>query len=146
MAINKHTSNRLTRGFTLVELMITIAIISIIAAIAIPAYNGYILEARLSTARSNMDSLRLFLEDYRLDNGTYVGPSGASPSLAQIDSDFGWTPDGDSGAYTYTLTLTANSYNIAVQTDDTWVRCEDRMSNCCDSTMSGATNATNACP
>jgi len=133
-------------GFTLVELMITIAILSVIAAIAIPAYNGYILEARLSTARANMDNLRLFLEDYRLDNGTYIGPSGATPSLAQIENDFGWTPDGDSGAYTYSLSLAAGSYNIAVQTGSTWVRCEDRLSKCCDSTQNGVTNASSACP
>jgi len=76
---SKH--NSYSHGFTLVELMIAIAIISVIAAIAIPAYNGYITEARIAAARSNIDSLRLFLEDYRLDNGTYVGPSG-STSLA----------------------------------------------------------------
>ncbi len=65
--------------------MITVAILSVIVAIAIPAYNGYITEARLSTARSNMDSLRLFLEDHRLDNGTYVGDSGASNTLISPD-------------------------------------------------------------
>lgn len=139
-------SQALQNGFTLVELMVTVAIIAIITAIAIPAYNGYILEARLSTARSNMDSIRVFLEDYRLDNGTYIGPNGASPTLAHVESDFGWTPDGDNDAYTYRFELTNNSYNLAVQSGTTWIRCEDRMSNCCDSTMAGTTNFSTACP
>lgn len=144
--MTKHNSRYIKfRGFTLVELMITIAILSVIVGIAIPAYNGYIIEARLGTARANMDSLRVFLEDYRLDNGTYIGSSN-SPTLGQIENDFGWTPDGDGDAYDYTLTLTANSYSIAVQTDDVWLRCEDRMSSCCDSTQANTTNATSACP
>jgi len=42
-------------GFTLIELMIVVAIIAILAAIAIPAYNSYISEAQLSKATSHFD-------------------------------------------------------------------------------------------
>ena len=42
-------------GFTLIELMIVVAIIAILAAIAIPAYNSYISEARLSKVSSHYD-------------------------------------------------------------------------------------------
>jgi type IV pilus assembly protein PilE len=107
----KHT------GFSLVELMVAIAIISVLVAIAIPAYNGYITEARLATARSNIDSLRLFLEDYRLDNGTYVGDSGdaSRDNLAEIQADFGWNPRQDSSGYSYRMTnITATTYDIHV--------------------------------
>jgi len=142
------------KGFNLIELLITIAIIAILAGIAIPAYNGYVREARFNTAQQNMQSLRIFLEDYRLENATYVGPSAGNPlpadhtpTMAELENDFGWTPDGDKGLYTYTVNLHTDTYEISVQdvADTTlWVRCEDRMNNCCDSDTPSATIL--ACP
>jgi prepilin-type N-terminal cleavage/methylation domain-containing protein len=142
------TISRLCRGYTLVELMLVVAVIAIIAVIAVPAYNGYISESRLATARMNADSLRIFMEDYFLDNATYVA-SGASPATyneAQLQTNFGWSPDGDQDAYIYSVTATTNSWHIVVEhaSAPQWIRCENRMSNCCDSETSGASKS--ACP
>ncbi len=126
-------------GFSLVELMIVIAIISILSAIAIPAYNGYIREAQFSTARANMDTLKLFLEDWRLDNDSYEITTGDADLTSSTGfSDYGWSPDGDGGNYTYTLETTSQAYSILVEMDDIWIRCEERMSTCCDSTTTGS--------
>lgn len=59
------------RGFTLLELMITVAILGILTAVAIPAYNGYITTAKMSEAHNNLAALRLAEEEYFLENNEY---------------------------------------------------------------------------
>jgi type IV pilus assembly protein PilE len=133
------------KGFTLIEVLVTLAVIAVISAIAIPAYNGYIREARLATARMNAESLRVFLEDYQLDNGTYVVGGDSNYDEAELQTNFGWSPDGDGDAFTYSVDVTATDWDIVVtHLDGDWIRCEDRMSNCCDSETSGASKS--ACP
>jgi len=70
------------RGFTLIELMIAVAILAIVAAVAIPAYNGYIRESRLGAMRMNLDTLRIAVEAFKLDstNSTYKHATIATPS------------------------------------------------------------------
>lgn len=59
------------RGFTLIELMIVVAIIGIIAAIAYPSYTAYIEKARRSDAQGALMGLAGAMERYRTANGTY---------------------------------------------------------------------------
>lgn len=140
---------RNSNGFTLVELMIVVAILTVIAAVAIPAYNGYIREAKLGVARQNMDSLRIFLEDYYLENGTYK--AGGSTSFTQygatteIESNFNWTPDGDQGLYSYKVTAGTNSYDVLARYKNAtpWLLCQNRMNTCCDDASGGSTSS---CP
>lgn len=58
-------------GFTLVELMIVVAILGILAAIAVPTYRGYISAAKKSEAKANLETLRLLEEQYYADNRAY---------------------------------------------------------------------------
>ena len=58
-------------GFTLIEMLITLAILGIVAAIAIPAYNGYITTAKMSEAHNNLAGIRLAQEEYFLENNNY---------------------------------------------------------------------------
>jgi prepilin-type N-terminal cleavage/methylation domain-containing protein len=108
-----------SKGFTLVELMITIAILTVLAGIAIPAYNGYVREARINTANANIEPLRIALEDFWLDNGEYGtrNPETWIPGGTQTleSGTLNWRPDpGDKGMFNYSVTSTSNSYSISV--------------------------------
>lgn len=54
-------------GFTLIEVMLAVAIVALLAAIAIPLYQGYIAESRISTAIKDMRQMELILDDLALE-------------------------------------------------------------------------------
>lgn len=82
-------------GFTLVELMITVAIAAILAAVAVPSYRDYVLRGRISQAMSNLASMRVKLEQFYQDNRTYDGGCAAG-ALAEPppSDDFAYTCEG----------------------------------------------------
>jgi len=71
-----------TAGFTLIELMVTVAVLAVIASLAIPAYRDYVTTARFTEAQNEISAIILAQEEFFLDNGNYFGPvlSGADPS------------------------------------------------------------------
>ncbi len=60
-------------GFTLIELLIAVAIVGILAAIALPAYNQYVVRGKLTEAYSNLLAMRTQSEQWFQDNRTYAG-------------------------------------------------------------------------
>lgn len=60
-------------GFTLIEVLIVVAIIGILTAIAVPAYGGYVMRARVVEAFSGLGAAQTSAEDYWSNNHTYVG-------------------------------------------------------------------------
>ena len=90
------------RGFTLVELMIVVAILGIVATIAIPTYSGYVTTAREGQARQNAASLELALESNYLQNDTYVTGTWDPDGTQDLESgNLGWAPEGDEITHTY---------------------------------------------
>lgn len=62
----------LQKGFTLIEIMIVVAIIGILASIAIPSYRDYVIKARLVDATNALSSMRARLEQHFQDNRSYA--------------------------------------------------------------------------
>ena len=60
-------------GFTLIEVMVTIAIVAILAAIALPAYNNYLTRGKVVEATTNLLQMRTKMEQFWQDNRTYIG-------------------------------------------------------------------------
>jgi type IV pilus assembly protein PilE len=72
-------------GFTLIEVMITIAIIAILTAIALPAYRNYIIRGKLVAGTNALANMRAQMEQYYQDNRTYAtvsAPRIVSPCVA----------------------------------------------------------------
>jgi type IV pilus assembly protein PilE len=81
---SRQPSQRRSRGFTLIEVMIVVGIIAILSAIALPSYRDYILRGQIVDATTGLASLRARMEQYFQDNrtyadvGTFVAPCSAT--------------------------------------------------------------------
>lgn len=91
-------------GFTLIEIMIVVAIIGILAAIALPSYTEYMMRGRIPEATNALSSMSVKLEQYFQDRRTYVGACAAG-TVAPL------TPN--TSNFTFTCpTLTATAFTV----------------------------------
>jgi prepilin-type N-terminal cleavage/methylation domain-containing protein len=67
-------------GFTLIEIMVTVAIVAILTAIALPSYQQYIRRGQLVDGQNLLSAGRANMERYYQDNRTYVSVSAANPA------------------------------------------------------------------
>ena len=67
---------RRQQGFTLIELMIVVAVIGLLSMIALPAYNDYVTRGKLQEATSQLADLRVKMEQYYMDNRRYSAAAG----------------------------------------------------------------------
>ncbi len=94
-------------GFTLIELMIVIAIVGILACLAIPAYQNYIIRAEVSEGLNLAGDWKVAIGDYYASNARW-------PSLADL-SDMGTSP----GTYVSSINVTSGVISIAYGTSRT---------------------------
>lgn len=90
------------RGFTLIELMIVVAVVGILAAIAVPSYSEYILRSHRAKAKSGLQQTAQWMERAATAQGAY-------PVTANVPSGV-LTVEG--GRYTLTVVSAANTYTL----------------------------------
>lgn len=94
-------------GFTLIEVMVTVAIVAILAAVAVPQYRDYVSRGRIPDATSGLAAKQVQLEQYFQDNRTYVNaPACASDTTSSKFFTFSCT---SSSATAYVLAATGKS-------------------------------------
>ncbi|MDO8934179.1 MAG: type IV pilin protein [Rhodocyclaceae bacterium] len=93
---------KLSKGFSLIELMIVVVIIAILATVALPAYKDYLIRGKITEAYSELSSMRAKIEQFFLDNRTYEGACAAG-TVAPL-------PTGK--YFSYACTLAATTYTV----------------------------------
>ena len=105
--INKHIYRYKASGFTLIELLIVVAIIGIIAAIAIPSYQGYIERGHRADTMSELQNIANTIESRKIEQGRYsndllTGLGGSFPSQGTALYTISFDPDPLTSEWTIT--------------------------------------------
>ena len=111
------SAGKRSRGFTLVELMVAVAIVGILSAVAFPAYTTYVLRANRASAKAILMESAQFMERFYTTNSFYTGapllsatvPKGAAGSAIKYNISFSVVP----GASAYTLQAVPNGGQAA---------------------------------
>jgi type IV pilus assembly protein PilE len=101
----RNGSEKQQRGFTLIELMIAVAVLAILAAIAVPGYTEYVRRARRAEARSGLLQAAQWMERAATANGLYPAAANFPPALQTVPS----------GAYSIALTVPAGQTTFSLK-------------------------------
>lgn len=98
---------KLPKGFTLIELMIVVAIVGILAVVAVPAYNNYVIRGRIPEATSNLANTRVALEQYYQDRRDYGSTATACGVTMPTSTHFTYSCNWGTGSSNQSYLITA---------------------------------------
>ncbi|ENS9209950.1 prepilin-type N-terminal cleavage/methylation domain-containing protein [Neisseria gonorrhoeae] len=119
--------NTLQKGFTLIELMIVIAIVGILAAVALPAYQDYTARAQVSEAILLAEGQKSAVTEYYLNNGEWPADNGAAgvASASTIKGKYVKQVEVKNGVVTAQMASTGVNKEIQGKKLSLWGRRED---------------------
>ena len=99
-------SSARVRGFTLIELMITVVIVAVLAAIALPSYASYIARARRAEARGQLVQAAQFMQRFYAANDSFSKDRADNDVIGQVPAGLKRSPaEGADGTQIYELTI-----------------------------------------
>ncbi|EMT4752233.1 pilin, partial [Neisseria gonorrhoeae] len=116
--------NTLQKGFTLIELMIVIAIVGILAAVALPAYQDYTARAQVSEAILLAEGQKSAVAGYYLNNGKWPADNGAAgvASSDKIKGKYVQKVEVENGVVTATMASTGVNKEIQGKRLSLWAK------------------------
>jgi len=145
-------------GFTLIELMIVVAIIGILAAIAIPNFLRFQLKAKSSEGKTNLAAIRTAEESYFAEYGVYVSALPSPPAIGNNQKvvfshpvagkgfdQLGWEPEGRV-FFNYSVGINGNNYTAGATANIDNSGANQYWGYTTDGVVAAKANATPSCP
>ena len=101
--------SQMQKGFTLIELMITVAIVGILAAVALPAYQDYTIRAQVSEGMVLAEGLKTAVAEYHANKGDFPNTDAEAGTASQTGKYISGTAVGAGGVITATFGGQANT-------------------------------------
>lgn len=105
---------RRPRGFTLIELMITVAIVAILASVAYPSYTSYIARAKRADARAQLVQAAQFMQRFYTANDQYLNDRSANNVSTQMPGGLARSPADGTQIYALNIAATTSTYTLTM--------------------------------